>query len=267
MRLAGGARNQQLLRSAYYRLGTLRDRLSLCGSVPQAVGIATHGRYLVTLESCLRGTPLTVLLARRERSQSNIEEDLFHMQVWLHDFQTAHAGGHAPLGSWLSALERDAGAHPAIGAAGRRLMAEAGTFREVVLPLVAQHGALVPRHILRTDAGIGVIDWKHYRIAGLPTDDAFTAAVEYAMALDAHSRAPFQRFASAFVNRHAISERIAEFLSRYFKAIHLPAEAAHALFGLYLVRRALQSTDGGWIELLTYYAQSAHQAPLRSMAQ
>ncbi len=250
---------------------------ALQSTVPRLLGRFRLGDDLVMVESCLPGTPLSILLRRHEHSHAeHLRHDLFRAHVWVQLLQTATAlgamqfPGRAAVEQRIellchAGLRREDWPHTYID----RLCSEADDYDELWLPLAGRHGDFRPGNFIVDTNQVGVVDWENFTRGTLPLDDIFRFAIgltqDYPGA-KSHGSATRAAFYHAFVESNWFSSLIGEYVNRYLRAMHLPEQAAYLLFSLFLMDMATlesqrgQAPEGGrearWQQLLVTYAQN-----------
>lgn len=268
---------QTRLAHEYQALSDISAIPALQSSVPGLLGRFGLGDGLAIVESCLPGTPLSVLLSRHERTQAeHIRHDLFRAHVWVQLLQTATALGAMQFPGRTAVeqrIERLAHAGPRREVLPRafldRLCREADDYQELRLPLAGQHGDFRPSNFMVDTSQVGVVDWENFTRGTLPLDDIFNFAIGLTQAYPrakVNGSTAREAFHHAFVESNWFSNLIGEYVNRYLRAMHLPEQAAYLLFSLFLMDMATLESQRGlvygsgrdapWQQLLITYAQN-----------
>jgi len=275
LQTAGRTADQRRLAGAHRAHTDLWEIPALQGTVPRPAGLFEIDDVCVLATVPLAGTPLDVLVRRRERARlDQIQYDLFRAQVWLQLLQEATAYGVADFEGRAAVEERLALVHhaglpidPALRAFAARLADLAADHKGLALPLTGRHGEFQPDNVLFDTTRLGVIGWGHFEEGVTPFADLFRFALGLARDYFASGHPPEPpdaAFRHAFLDRNRFSALILEYVDRYLRAMHLPPEAAHLFFGLFLLDMVLDERQAGhaarkqssvWLPLLVLYAR------------
>jgi len=271
---------QRRLMNAHAALTELWAIPALRGALPRPLGLFDVADQCALVMTPLAGTGLDVLLRRGSRARlDQVEYDLFRAQVWLQLMQEATASGAMLFEGRVAVIERLALLHHAgvavslpLRAFAEHLAGVAGGFRDLPLPLTGRHGNFQPANVLIDNTRLGVIGWSDFAPGVTPLEDVFRFAVGLAQHHPGPARQPLSAMAAfhhAVLSHNRLSALILEYVDRYLRAVHLPPQAAHLFFGLFLMDQVLRERAGGhrpapnsclWLPLLVLYAESAEDA-------
>jgi hypothetical protein len=278
LKLARSPGYREHLEREFAALSELSGLPDLTGSLPEPLGSFETDDHLVVAEGIVRGTPLSVLLRRRQRiSPREVRRDLGTAAEWIGRLQQAvdsrsvTFGGEAEM---LKRLETSSQALPASFV--ERTLEAAGAGDGMTLNLTAAHGDFWPANLMLVEDHVGVIDWEDYAGEGWPFTDFFSFLTQYAFTFPWTGwRRPDRStaFRRAFVDEGWFATLVAEAVLGFFQRLGLPAEAIHLCYSLFLLEQAAPRPRDGdrrrhlkWRELASLYDSHAERTVFHEMA-
>jgi phosphotransferase family enzyme len=233
-------------------------------TTPTPVGIFEYEDHLISAESFSRGTSLSLLLRRGNRTgPHHVEEDFQRATNWLERFQSETVSEDV---RWnvKNEIERQLAACDLRLTIRFRLdlLRSAHDQEKLSLPVTASHGDFWPGNVLLEPARLSVIDWDYFKYEEWPLLDLFLFTTTYARAYPwkGYRWIPrAQAFQKAFLDENWFSEIIREAVHSYFLRTKLPPAAIHLLFAhflLHMSKREQREQNGSeqWREFLTLYS-------------
>ena len=250
-------------------LGDIGARPVPEGTIPRVVGYGPAGHRSVLVQSALGGKPLTPTRLRSEPAAH-----IGSVLAWLADVAKA-TGGVDSFAAWETLIAQPL---QAFAAGSRRDSEEAALvartleltapLADTALRLGAEHGDLSHPNLLVTDGGgVGVIDWEHGQLHGLPLQDAcyFLAFAVFARAGARGVAEELAAFDQAFVRSGGWA---AQELGAFAWRTGVPQELVTPLFVACWARAAVRmryrldegaaATNGEWVRESRYYVLWRH---------
>lgn len=261
------------LEHEYQSLSAIAAIPEFTSLVPQPIDLFEVDGRPIMAEGCVDGIPLNLLLKRNQRSgPAQVQADLHRIQELLTLFQNKTCSGRSPFqgqDAVLELLNRYGTSLQLPDDFVLKLMQLAEVYRGLKIPLTGSHGDFWAGNILIDGSRINIIDWEDYAPNQSPTWDIFLFAVTYAFTypwrkwrkLDKESA-----FKRAFLAEGWLPAQLRAFVHQSLKAVHLPTEAAHLLFCLFLLELAVPGAAHSqgrtaqherWQNILQLYARNA----------
>lgn len=267
--------HQERLRREYESLQQISRMETIKDTVPKPIGMYEVESHLVTVETFVPGTPLSILLRRRDRiKEEQVRTDLQMVQNWMQLLQRASQTEAVSTVGRL-ALQYD------LESCGIRLPKQfideitslASIFHGFSFTLTGSHGDLWPGNYLVQDKGVGIIDWESYCSRAVPFIDAFLFITTYGRhypwgGWKWTSRA--ESFENTFFRENWFSEIVCQYFREVLSQYFLPQESSHFLYSIFLLNRAVEErragiVDGQWMNYLQEYAAQSKQSVLRKL--
>ena len=279
LKLAHAPAGEARLMHEYRALQDMQAVAALQESTPRPVEIFRFEGSLVLIVTFLPGASLKTLFHRSQRARiEQLRRGLFLVQVWIQLLQTSTAIGAVQFPSGSAVAQRLTRLQQAgwdVSSLSRafveRLMNDAHAHRELRVPLAGRHGDLQLNHVMLDGHRVHVIEWGRFVRGATPFDDVFQVALDLSQldgSLYPERQASVQSFCTGFLERSWQANLIAEYVSHYLQAMHLPEQAAHLFFSLFLMDMCLADTANGdrqagrasgrWHILATYAEHEQH---------
>jgi hypothetical protein len=274
LKVARSHNYQTRLRQEYQALTEISAFSSLRGTVPGPIGLFEIDNHLVVAEKFMPGTPLSILLRKREHvKEEQVRDDLQIAQNWLALFQKATWSGNSSFSSEVEVQATGDLWKQLPPGFSNDLAACAESFYGLQFPLVGSHGDFWPGNLLLAESGPGVIDWEHYKRRFPPFRDAFVFITTYARTYPWKGwswPSKAEAFHKAFLEKNWFSELLLGYFSKCLANLSLPLECAHYLFSLFLLDMAAEEKaegkeDGQWVTFLQTYATRHESSILRRL--
>jgi hypothetical protein len=239
-----------LLASEYEKLMYLHAHVALQTSVPQPVGLFSHGETLVMVETCLPGISLENLMWRgRRRSQKEVIAAVGNVESWLIEFHSETTEGETTFLGGDEVDKRINGLQEHLNTSLiKELNAIAKDSRGLTIPLTARHGDFWPGNLLVTADGMGVIDWETLSRAVSPFDDMFFFAVMYALRYQKGMfgiKSVHERFSNAFLYENDLARTLVGLMRAVTHSLGVNAKLCPLFFVLFLLDMASDRTHFG----------------------
>lgn len=272
LKVARSHNYQTRLRQEYQALTEISAVPSLRSSVPGPIGLFEVENHLVVAEKFMPGSPLSILLRKRERvKEEQVRNDLHAALNWLALLQTATWSGNSSFSGELQHHSSTDVWRQLPAAFVEDLVECSEKFYGLQFPLSGSHGDFWPGNFLLAESGVGVIDWEHYKRRFPPFRDAFVFITTYARTYPWKGwkwPSKSEAFRKAFLEKNWFSESVGSYFSKYLTNLALPRECAHYLFALFLLEMAVEEKtsgkeDGQWLTFLNTYAERFNNSRLR----
>ena len=261
------------IKREYHTLKSLWKIPEMRPSIPQPIGLFEINDNLVMLERSLQGTSLRTMLIRREKIRySRLNHDICKTQEWLNLLHgvTRSNEKKIPTTNEIEKYFRSFTQTTKIGLPdgfSKKLLVFAEECQQIQIPLVGCHSDIHPGNIIIGEDAFGIIDWEDY-CSGSPYDDFFNFIVLYSQQYPWNGWRLTNKpnsFKYTFLENSKYSEMIKNSISNALETVGLPAEFAHLFFSIFLLQKAMPTSDQGqkrnqqapqWQNRLNWYASN-----------
>lgn len=268
IKIVRNSQDSRRLEREYDQLELIRRKLqgSLASSLPRPLFCGQVDGQAIFMQSALPGKLMGNLRAPWHfsddaRTRKRTERDLTMAFDWLIAFADATRVNSEESGWAVNLLQSCESVTYLLGKdtlnfQTRRALLDLqerlsrAKWTQETLPICV-HGDFWAGNILLLDENkLGVVDWEHASLAGIPGIDAAFYCLSYSLGFG--QRKLVENYHFAFREKNWFSEMVRHYLSEYCKAVNLDLEALDQLFGLVLASRAWQETSPGTSSCFIY---------------